>query len=518
MTFFTIMFRIAPIEAVLLIFLGLLFTPATGASAAGNKLAVYLYPVKTSDESRPYADDINECLSNHLDYYLWQKGWEIEFLGPDSRRKAETAIQHLDTGAFDYLLQIEPEADIRSIELSSKQKGSTRYAGRLHIKAHFSIRKLGPTDSTLANRWFETRASDSWIEMPDSLATQGKVMTPEPPDFVVKRLLSSALASLPSLARKRSTLSDKVPVLIVVDSRIFNDWWNRSDSDIIHATEYASHCMEKQFGFGLEICGKDYITAPDVGFSGISSLFKAFLENQSRRIDTLVVGFYRPNDIMEFYRNSGKIQIGISELGRQTSLLAELLPPNKETSEWNAFLNGQLILHEIGHLLGAIHVSDIQSVMTIRTEWVSSIHFDTLNHYLIANGHKDKELLSGIAGYLDFLASAIEATGYKLSDYPAVFFSYLNLNRKGIMNNDFGKGIFRASIPYAARGYMQYLAGNPAFAEELFYKALAGDPGQGSIHYYLSSVTKGEDSRYHLKRAAEIGYYEAILERHLISR
>ena len=502
----------------MLVCLGFSLTPAAGASVAGNRLAVYLYPVKTSDESRPYAENINECLSNHLDYYLWRKGWDFEFLRPDSRRKSETAIQQLDAGAFDYLLHIEPEADIKSIRLSSRQNEPTRYAGRLRIKAHFSIRKLGPTDSTLENRWFETRASDSWIEMPDSLATQGMAMAPEPPDFVVKRLLSKALASLPSLTRKRSALSEKVPLFIVVDSRIFNDWWNRSDSDIIYATEYASHCLERQIGFGLEICGKSYITAPEVGFSGISALFKAFLENQSQRIDTLVVGFYRPNDMVEFYRNSGNIQIGISELGRQTSLLAELLPPNKETSEWNVFLNGQLILHEIGHLLGAVHVSDIQSVMTLRTEWVSSIRFDTLNHYLIANGYKDKKQLSGIARYLDFLASAIETTGYKLSDYPAVFFSYLNLNRRGIMNNDFGKGIFRASIPYAARGYMQYMAGNPAFAEELFYKALAGDPGQGSIHYYLSGVTKGESSLYHLKKAAEIGYYEAILERRRISR
>ncbi len=182
------------------------------------------------------------------------------------------------------------------------------------------------------------------------------------------------------------------------------------------------------------------------------------------------------------------------------------------TSEWKGFLNGQLLLHEIGHLLGAVHVSDINSIMTSRAVWVSSDLFDPLNDYVIRTTCRQGRQYQEITEYLGVVIDCINETGYKLSDYPGHFFSYINPNKEIMKSGLFDGDGIEKSIFYAVKAYGHFILKEYETARDDFYKALVCDSTQGAIHYYLSKVTSGPLSDLHLRKSAEIGYYGAVHE------
>jgi hypothetical protein len=487
-----------------------------------SKTAVYVQPIKLSSSQNDDARVLHNCLLTHLDYYLWQKAINFDFIRRDSTGNMDEIKQDAQKRHYDRLLFITPKAELKLKKTllpgRTGREKSYGFVYILNIKIDVGYFDLSNAAATGKASSFQARTSDHWVEMNDSASADQKIPIIEPPDYVIKRLLSEALTFIPPGNYSPPPPADRIPIYLAVDSRIHNDWQSGGDTYLIKAVEYASRALEKQFGFGLQLIDKEFITIPVVPFSRIEALFKSFAESEPHRLDTLAVGVFRPERSGEFFEKGRNVQIGISDIGKRVSLVAELLPPGPPTAEWKVFLNGQLLLHEIGHLLGAIHVSDIQSIMISTTAWASSERFDPLNHEIILLGHQDRQNLSTVSKYLDLLVNSLETTGYKLADYPAVFFSFMNINRNTVLGDNFGTDAFRRSIPFAAQGYMQLMRKNNAFAEELLYRALAGDTGQGSIHYYLSKATFGELSRYHLLTAARIGYYQAVQDTLLLKK
>jgi hypothetical protein len=135
----------------------------------------------------------------------------------------------------------------------------------------------------------------------------------------------------------------------------------------------------------------------------------------------------------------------------------------------------------------------------------------------VKNGLEDSGHFISIPSYLKGVVKAIEDSKYKLSDFPELFFSYNNFSKRDLASR-LGNLGFAGSIRYASDGYSQLLLKHKSRARELFYMALAGDPDQAAVHYYLSKVTDGDLARYHLARAAEIGYYKAVREYAIIKK
>ncbi len=460
--------------------------------------------------NKMYPGNFAACLKNHLDYWLWSKGWDCTIRETGKKPKWNSLPDTLKNGAYKYILYLDTKPKFDLVKTASENVKEGKIEGpsiRLILKMQLSLIDPGNGQILIDGRQFQVESLKNWIN--DSLVPDSARLS-EPPDFAIKRLLSDALALLPSFPRTALDSSDGIPIHLVVDSRIYNDIHHGGDSSLITALDYASFQFRRQFGIGLKMVSKDFFTIPEVSFSDIENLFRSFAKKYPSPGDTLMVGVFRPDNPMDFYRQGQNLQIGSSELGRKAALVAQLEMPDSNFSGWGVFLNSQLLLHEIGHLLGAVHVSDVVSIMTRRTAWVSSFRFDKLNSFMIRAGLADKSRFAGVNEYLVSLAAAIDSTGYRLSDYPAIYFSYINLNRKELIGASFGNSAFSQSLTYAVDGYRQYLLKNSLSAGEFFHLALKGAGDQGAIHYYLSRVSDGDQSRRELKLAAEIGYFDAV--------
>jgi len=501
--------------AIFLLFLSIVFL--IGPATSANDTALNIEPGKIAvdisfdhDITGPEFNRANLelCLKNHLDYYLWYKGWNFEFV--DGEISGESA----DIPGFDYLLNMRVKASFKSKKIRlNDEKEKVNYSGLLRIGAAISFNDLRHGAAPISDeRKFSASSEKKWVRSPDGGYYPPELTIPEPPDFVVKRLLSEALAFLPKKESRNLNLKTDIPVYLLVDKHITAEVGDVTDSDVYTALKYASRSLQRQFGFGLKPVGYADLATEMISFDGFQRLFDRIRKNEPQRPDTLTIAVFEPLNPERFYARKSPSRIGLSDLGRQFSLLARLRVPESATIDWTAYINGQLMLHEIGHLLGAVHVSDLKSIMNPVTTWVSSDRFDHLNLYIIKRGRRVNPARQSLVDYLNLVVAGIENSEYALVDYPPLFFSYVNLNRYKLKDSNYGGGDAGRTIPYAVSAFRMYLLKNYHTARDNFYKALACDPGQASIHYYLSKTTTGKLSELHLKKAAEMGYYIAIHE------
>jgi hypothetical protein len=387
-----------------------------------------------------------------------------------------------------------------------------KYPGALKIKLSGSYHDLKTPEKAVEAGTFQFESGDDWVESPPGSANPVRIGRPEPADFVIKRLLSQALGFLPALERPEREVETEIPVNLLVDMRLTAADSAGEQGDIHTAVEYASELLRRQFGYSLKICDRSYFASEAVPLTGTKLVFRTLVETEPTGNDTMTLAVFKPDSAEQFYLTDRTLHVGLSDMSRQILMIADLEAPNRATREWKAFLNGQLLLHEIGHLLGAVHVSDINSVMTPRATWVSPGQFDSLNADIIRAGRAAGVPSMRVAEYVGFIAEAIKSNGYNLCDYPQVFFSHINLNREQFQDRSFGDDGVGKAIPYAERGYRRYLMRDYETARNLFYMALACDSTQGAVHYYLSEVTSGKLAELHLRKSSEVGFYRAIHE------
>jgi len=448
------------------------------------------------------------CLKNHLDYILWYNGWDYDIT--DTGLSNESII---NLGCR-YRLDLKVKASFKSLKIQAVNGGKNKkgnYTGLLSAKLALSFFDLKEDNRPiLENHKVSGKSRTKWVRLPDGEYMSSDRTIPEPPDFVIKRLLSRALDFLPSYKPRHLNLKGDIPVYVLLDKHITATWQEFEKSDVYLSLLYTSRSLQRQFGFGLKISGYDEMTVGGITFDDIQRLFDRQLKPVSRRPDTLTVAIFDPINPERFYSRVAPSRIGLSDLGRQVSLMARLLPPDNETSDWGALINGQLILHEIGHLFGAVHVSDLKSIMNPYTTWVSSDRFDPLNFGIVKQCRRGNLPVKSVAAYLTLVADRIDQSGYGLADYPPFFFSYVNLNQYKLRDSDYGGTDVGRAIPYAAIGYRMYLLKDYAAARDFFYKALACAPTQAAIHYYLSKTTSGKLSEVHLNKSAAMGFYRAL--------
>ncbi|SYZ74690.1 hypothetical protein TRIP_C90318 [Candidatus Zixiibacteriota bacterium] len=499
------------VAALFLILYSIAETQALPSDFGRDTLTILLkFPQKNLDKL--YPGNIAACFESHLDYWIWERGLKCNILEVEKEPKWDKMPDGSPAPFSRYIMYIEVKPKftlVKADKSESRAKDGRQPHINLELKIKLSLLDRSAGHLLIDHEQFQDASLPRMIAdsvVPDSL------QLPEPPDFVVKRIISRALGILPRLPRDEREPAKVIPIRLMVDSHIYNDIEHGGDSAMVAALEYASYRFNRQFGIGLKVAAKNFFTIPDVSFGDIESLFRSFSRQFPSQGDTLTVGVFRPKSPLEFYMQGQTQQIGSSELGRRVALVAQLEMPDTSLPEWDIFLNSQLMLHEIGHLLGAVHVSDIKSIMVRRTTWVGSFDFDKLNGVMIKATLDDTPRYTGVKDYLALLTGTIDSTGYLLADYPSIYFSYVNLNRKELAGAVFGNSPFARSIPYAVDGYRQYLLRNSKDAFEFFRLALNGAADQGAIHYYLARVSDGKESRRELKRAAKIGYFDAVYD------
>ncbi|PKK83757.1 MAG: hypothetical protein CVT49_06985 [candidate division Zixibacteria bacterium HGW-Zixibacteria-1] len=459
-------------------------------------------------------ENLDQSLRNHLDFYLWSRGWDFEFVPKDAAGKIDSVIKAGAVSGAQYLLNIDVTPTFKTAKVrtnSDTGNKKIKYGGFLELELAVSLKNL-----TSGQMWPESRnvtceSRKEWVRDGDGFLSSDQTL-PEPPDYVIMRALSEALEFLPVSEPVILYSKQDIPLYMILNTAAADQWDNKDVSDVRLALAYASRSLQRQFGIGLRPVGFGRLMDDSVSFEGIQRFFNLLLKTEPKRPDTFTIAVFDPVHPEDFFKRVQPSRIGLSDLGRHFSLVSRLQPPNEDVAKWISCMNGQLLLHEIGHLMGAIHVSDLHSIMNPVTAWVASDQFDILNRRIIEARRPAGFSNGNVKDYLKLIADALDNSGYGLADYPAVYFSYININRFMLQRDTFGEDGVGQSIPYAVAGMQMYLIKNLESARDNFYKALVRDTSQASIQYYLSKVTSGKLSELHLKKAAEMGYYRAINE------
>lgn len=475
-----------------------------------GKIAVVISAPRLPENLEYNAENFLECFQNHLDYYLWSKGFQFEIIPLKEKPNLKDPKVASKFSDYDYLLHLAPKPKFRRVRLRSSSPAVFEFTAAVELRTDFF--RLDSSVFLIKQNKTSARPLENWVATEDSLRLRNGPGHIEPPDFVLKRLLSKALSFLPQLSPVKEIYDRSRPLKLLVDSHIANDIKGNMEKDLLRGADYAARSLHRQFGVGLHPVALEYFTVKELSYSDIERLLRSFIRGGIPPSDTLTVAVFRPDNGEDYYIGDGHIQVGLSDLGRKLAVIAEISPPSAELREWKVFLEGQLLLHEIGHLLGAVHVSDISSIMTVRPTWLSSDRFDRLNSRIIRAGLEDSSALNKITTYLMLVLDAIEETGYPLAELPSVFFSYINLNHKELMINRLAETSLGAATLAASDGYRAYLMKDFLGARDRFQRALAQYPDQASFHYYLAQVADKPVALLHLNQAAAVGYYNALHE------
>ena len=472
-------------------------------SIPSGKIAVLIEPMSSSRNDFDLSDGL-ECLHNHIDYLLWEYGRDFAIIVNDSDDSRDILCDRLQQQGFASLLVISADFNISEKSSSDKSAKTPDIPLYARIKLKTTVFDLNGDDRQGRSRTASAHSRRNWLD--NSLANDGIITDWEPPDFVLKRLLSQMLNGLERFPRKNFYHKNALPVVLLLDKALVD---SSAHEEILAAVAYASRSLYRQFGFTLEVTDEQPFSVPGASFAELSNLFTSLQNRPSGNPEIMTAAFYNPLDGNRFYEAGRVIHIGLSDIQKQTLLVAVLQMPNHETRDWKTMLNGQLLLHEIGHLLGAVHVSDIYSIMNFNTTWISSDTFDPFNDYLISAFRRDRTRLQSVSSYLRTLADAMAYTEYKLVDFPPVFYSFVNINRHDVLYGLADSSAVSGAIVNAVVGYSWYVAGDYPKAREYFYRSMVFDNEQASVHYYLSRVTSGHLAEYHRKQAASRGFYLA---------
>jgi len=488
------------------IILWVLFTSSLAISGdfsvPPGKIAVFIEPLQSDRRDSDMQNGL-ECLNHHIDYLLWEYGRDFAIVSNDSGWAPDVFCEKLREMGFASLIAIAADLDLTK---KTPEGGNASPGGSVYTRVKLRVTLL---DVSTGNRLGKARtyAAHSRHDWLDKTSSEDVYATGwEPPDFVIKRLLSQIFEGLERRPRREFHHKNAIPIVLLGDKEPAD---STARADMRSAVAYASRSLYRQFGFTLEICDEQPFSVRGASFSALPHLFQTLLKRPAGKPGIMTVARYTPNDAKRFYEADQVIHIGLSDIRKQTLLVAELEMPNHKSQIWKTLLNGQLLLHEIGHLLGAVHVSDIHSIMNFNTTWVSSDCFDPFNAYVVSAIRQDHSRLESVSTYLGFLAKAMSQTGYKLVDFPPVFYSFANINRRDVLlglddTNDVSGAILNAVLAYG-----WYIAGDYRTARDYFYRSLAFDNDQAAIHYYLSRVTTGYLATHHRNEAAARGFYLA---------
>jgi hypothetical protein len=249
----------------------------------------------------------------------------------------------------------------------------------------------------------------------------------------------------------------------------------------------------------------------------MSALFKAIKKSDLPVENRLSILLLNKNNRVEYFTSGRYDKVGLAEIGKNQIIVNELPSPENRQSDWQPFHNSLILIHEIGHTLGAIHVSDQFSVMNKSLNWLASDRFDPFNTTIVTDALSGKLKFNNKIKYLSYLADLLLTTDYHLVDIPYMFYTFINgsdrspLFKKLNENNEYKPFILAAS----GYGYMQNNFHDKA-AED-FRQAIQYLPMEASLYYYLSLVTTGEESARALKKAAAAGYWEAVQKQQTVS-
>ncbi len=311
--------------------------------------------------------------------------------------------------------------------------------------------------------------------------------------------VSALSAPQPKEAEQKIT---SLPFVFFIDSSVITRFPSTWQTRLKELNQKTSSQFEQQFAVDCNLTKVITVKMKRDTAITVDAAFNALVGNRYPGGDTISVLLYTDSII------NADAAIGETEIGRKQIALREIsYADSSDTKGW-AIIQARTLLHELGHSFGAIHVSDIHSVMNHSPSPIGAVSFDTLNAQIIQQALHGNFGFSDHSMYLQTVSRLLTKAGYRLADYPGFFTHYLPEN--SVFPPTVQSAVDYDSFIIAALGLRLLSQNDSTKAVERFDSALAIDSAMAVLWYYRGLATSdiSESNRY-LKQAAEIGYYLA---------
>jgi tetratricopeptide (TPR) repeat protein len=183
---------------------------------------------------------------------------------------------------------------------------------------------------------------------------------------------------------------------------------------------------------------------------------------------------------------------------------------------WNPIEEAITIVHEVGHLLGAIHVPDVNSVMYPFAGFFS-YEFDEINKKIIESTRKkffNVEKKQRIQNYnQELIKMRFESEKNSFPLLPAISNTIINILPGELQNISEPEKLYSfltelvadSILVIASIGYIAFKLNNYELAKKLFLVAVEAEPDFAEAHWYLAEIYwkigKESRAREHRKKA-----------------
>ncbi len=352
-----------------------------------------------NDFYSPGKQMLSVTLNKLLESYLLLKGHTFEIR---TKRNSDSIIDYLSkTGSIKEgnILFLKPsfEFEDRVMTISNRSRQSrTIVPNYLNVKLVYQyyvhrhdkneLIEEGETVVKARRDWLKAKNNINGRQL--RLKIQGK---PEPAELVIMRVLEQSLFFLGNGTAQTNRYDNILPVKLFIDSSYIKENiqnWNEGLDKLISLT---SQSFIKQFNTTL-------ITSPVINITTTKRTDKTEDIYQSiKRVnryseDTLSLGIYKSSNHADYYIDNYYEKMGLSELGQRLVVINDFPKPHPDFNFWKPKFNSLTLLHEIGHAFGAVHVSDINSVMNQNLTINFTDRYDSFNYRIIKDA-LNKEIL-----------------------------------------------------------------------------------------------------------------------------
>lgn len=312
----------------------------------------------------------------------------------------------------------------------------------------------------------------------------------EPIRFLIQRSISAVFDKFP-IASSDSMMSAtrKIPLTIYVDrsyqDRYGKQWKIMIDRRILYANDILKRTLD------IELTVDEY--RPWLPFNNVNT--GVALDELTRASndleDKFALGIFVNNDLQYNWRERN--DIGAARYLGHRFVVCDL-PSLRGLEQWDALEEAMTIVHETGHIFGAIHTSKKGSIM-FPTSGTIGFKFDSLNHSIIKefintrkNRHQDSVFNKSVSTLQHVYESGRSKQIYLLQALFAILKSHHTKTHSSTdsANIDFSKYISNGTLISALNGYSNFSSERWKDAEKFFLSVIKSDTEFGEVYLYLT--------------------------------